>query len=93
MSRERVTYFSQIASDESIELDNEFCFKGAGTGRIVLNPPKNCQVQWSPKGSYRLEQMLEAIERLPNRSSPWTKRSGKGFAIYMLDNYAGLFHL
>ena len=29
LSRERVSFLSQIASDESIELVNEFCFKGA----------------------------------------------------------------
>ena len=93
LSRERVSFFSQIASDESIELLNEFCFKGAGTGRIVLELPENSEAQWSPKGSYRLEQMLETIARLPNRSTPWTRKSGQGFGIYMLDNYAGLFHL
>ena len=41
--------------------------------------------QWSDSGSYRLNNMLEAIEHLPNRTNPFTHQN---FAIYVLDNYA-----
>ena len=50
-----------------------------------MNPPPNIKCQWSEKGSYRLEQMLETINNLPNRSHPWMK---KDYAIYVLDDFA-----
>ena len=41
--------------------------------------------QWSEKGSYREEQMLETISHLPNRLNMFTQ---KNYAIYVLDDYA-----
>ena len=42
-------------------------------------------VQWAPKGSYRLENMLSMVEKLPNRYNMF---SNKDFAIYVLDDYS-----
>jgi hypothetical protein len=59
-------------------------FKGKGT-RITLNPPPGIKFQWSAKGSYRVETMLETIKNLPNRFHMFT---AKDYAIYVLDNYS-----
>ena len=53
--------------------------------RTKLNAPENVYFQWAEKGSYRLEQLLQTINHLPNRSHPFSK---KDFAIYVLDDYA-----
>ena len=60
LSRERVTQMSSTTSPTP-----EMLFKGIGT-RTKLNPPKGLNSQWAPKGSYRLEHMLEMVEKLPN---------------------------
>ena len=41
--------------------------------------------QWTPKGSYLLEQMLKTISHLPNRFNMFTP---KKYAIYVLDDYS-----
>ena len=56
-SRERVTVFTQVSSDQDLTLKSEFVFKGKGT-RTSLHPPDGIKYNWAPKGSYRLEQML-----------------------------------
>ena len=81
LSRERITVFTQLCSDPGVILRPEFVFKGKGT-RTVLHPP---QLNWVPKGSYRLEQMLYTISNLPNRYNIFTP---KNYAIYVLDDYS-----
>ena len=72
LSRERVTCFTQLCSDPKIELKPEFVFKGKGT-RTHLTPPKGVHYQWAPKGSYRMEQILGMIDKLPNRFDMFTE--------------------
>ena len=76
LSRERVTCFTQLCSDPKVDLKPEFVFKGKGT-RTHLTPPEGVNYQSVPKGSYRIEQILDMIKQLPNR-----------FAIYVLDDYS-----
>ena len=59
-------------------------FKGKGT-RTHLTPRKGVHYQWTPKGSYRIEQILDMINKLPNRFNMFTEQS---FAIYVLDDYS-----
>jgi hypothetical protein len=73
-----------VCSDPDIVLQPEFIFKGKGV-RVQLNPPPDVKFQWSPKGSYRLENMLETIKNLPNRYNIF---SAKNYAIYVLDDYS-----
>ena len=84
VSRERVTCFTQLCSNPKIELKPEFVFKGRGT-RTHLTLPKGVPYQWAPKGSYRVEQILGMIDKLPNRFNMFTEQS---FAIYVLDDYS-----
>ena len=46
---------------------------------------KGANYQWAPKGSYRIEQILDMIKQLPNRFNMFTE---KGYAIYVLDDYS-----
>ena len=85
LSRERVTVFTQIASDANVKLPPEFVFKGTGKRPPQLAPPPGIKYQWAPKGSYRLEQLVETINHLPNRFNMF---SHQNFAIYVLDDYA-----
>ena len=84
LSRERVTAFTQVCSDPRVQFQPEFVFKGKGT-RGHLNPPPGVNVQWAPKGSYRLEHMIHTIGNLPNRHSLFTL---KNYDIYILDDYS-----
>ena len=84
LSRERATVFTQTSSDSSIDLKPDFVFKGKGT-RTKLNPPSGIKLQWSESGSYRIDQLKQAIMNLPNRFNPFTC---KDFAIYVLHDYA-----
>ena len=59
-------------------------FKGKGT-RTHLTPRKGVHYQWTPKGSYRIEQILDMINKLPNRFNMFTEQS---FSIYVLDDYS-----
>ena len=83
LSRERITAFTQISSDNT-KIKPEFVFKGKGT-RTTLNPPEGVKFQWAVKGSYRLEHMLKTISNLPNRFNVF---SAKNYAIYVLDDYS-----
>ena len=85
LSRERCTVFTQISSEEGHTMPTpEFVFKGKGI-RVHLNPPEGVKVQWTPKGSYRLDTMLTTISSMKNRSSMFTH---KDYAIYVLDDYS-----
>ena len=84
LSRERVTYFSQIATDEEIKLKHEFIFKAKGSGKIIKSQIDNeitedlkeqVEIQFSESGSYKEKQMLETIEHLPHLSTPFTKQT------------------
>ena len=59
-------------------------FKGKGT-RTHLTPPKGVHYQWVLKRSYRVEQILSMIDKLPNRLNMFTEQS---FAMYVLDDYS-----
>ena len=80
--RERVTCFTQLCSDPKVDLKPEFAFKGKGT-RTHLTPPEGVNYQWTPKGSYRIEQIIDMIKQLPNRFNMFTE---KRYA--MLDDYS-----
>ena len=85
LSRERITVFTQVSSDKSNPLPlPEFVFKGKGT-RITLNHPAGIKSHWAPKGSYRLNTMLDTIANLPNRYNIFTQSN---YAIYILDDYS-----
>ena len=81
--RERVTVFTQVSSDSKLYTP-EFVFKVKGT-RTKINVEEDIKSQWSPSGSYRLDQLLKTIGNLPNRYHPFTQ---KDYAIYILDDYA-----
>ena len=76
-----MTVFTQVASDPNIKLTTEFCFKGAGK-KVKVEPPNE------NAGSYRLETMLKTIENLPDRSNLNMFCKEKGYAIYVLDDFA-----
>ena len=80
LSRERVTCFTQLCSDPKVTLLPEFNFKGKGT-RSHLVPPEGVNYQWSRKWSYRIEQMLRMIKKLPNRFNMFTER---GFPMFWM---------
>ncbi|GFO11576.1 steryl-sulfatase [Plakobranchus ocellatus] len=85
LSRERATVFTQLSSDEKDPMPQpEFLFKGKGV-RIQVNPPPGVKVQFAPKGSYRLENMLKTIGHMKNRYNMFSQ---KDFAIYILDDYS-----
>ena len=88
LSRERVTGFTQVSSDSKFYTPEfkggRLKVKGKGT-RMKINVEEDIKFQWSPSGSYRLDQLLETISNLPNRYHPFTQ---KDYAIYVLDDYA-----
>ena len=67
LSREHVTVFTQIASNENIQLVPEFVLKGTGKRPLKLTSPSGTHYQWADKDSYRLEQLLETTKHLPNQ--------------------------
>ena len=73
LSRERVTCFTQLCSDPNVDLKPEFVFKGKGT-RTHVTPPEGVNYQWAPRGSYRIEQILDMIKQLPNRFNMFKKK-------------------
>ena len=82
LSRERITVFTQVFSDTSNPLPlPEFVFKGKGT-RTKLNHPPGIKSHWAPKGSYRLNTMLDTIANLPNRFNMFSQSN---YALYILD--------
>ena len=89
--RERVTVYTQYSSEPDSYFEPQFVMKGQGKTKAMKevqeNAPEGVLVQWAERGSYRLEHMIKTVETLPNRASPFNVRSGRNFAIYMLDNY------
>ena len=84
LSRERCTVYTQLSTDPKNPMPlPEILFKGKGV-RIEVKPP-NMNVQFAPKGSYRMENMLKMIENLKNRHHMF---SHKEYAIYILDDYS-----
>ena len=75
--------FTQVSSDSKLYTP-EFVFKVKGT-RTKINVEEDIKSQWSPSGSYRLDQLLKTIGNLLNRYHPFTQ---KDYAIYILDDYA-----
>ena len=83
LSRERVTVFTPVSSDSKL-YTSEFVFKVKGT-HTKINVEEDIRSQWSPSGSYRLDQLLKMIGNLPNRYHSFTQ---KDYAIYILNDYA-----
>ena len=84
LSRERVTVFTQVSNDPTLNWKSEFFFKGKGT-RTKINSADGMQYQWAPKNPYRLKHMLKTIENLSNCFHMF---SAKNYAIYVLDDYS-----
>ena len=51
LSREHVTIFTEIASNENIQFVPEFVFKSTGKHSPKLMPPSGTHYQWADKGS------------------------------------------
>ena len=83
LSRERVSVFTQVSSTKDISLKPEFVLKEQGTRTKI--DATNVNYPWSPSGLYRSEHMLKITKNLPNHFNPFTQ---KGFAIYVIDDYA-----
>ena len=56
--------------------------------RIKLDTPHNANVYWSRSGSYNKDIMMETIKNLPDRSNLNIFCKEKGFAVYVLDDFA-----
>ena len=82
LSRESVPVFTQVNSNSKF-YTLEFVFKGKGTC-TKINVEEDIKFQWSPSGSYRLDELLKTIDNPPNRYHPFTQ---KDYAIYVLDDY------
>ena len=77
--------YTSVSSDKSNPLPLlEFVFKGKST-RIKLIHPKGVKSHWAPKGSYRLNTMLDKIANLPNRHNLFAENN---YALYILDDYS-----
>ena len=63
LSREGVTVFTQVSSQENIKFNPEFVFKGKGTRTEAVDSVK---YKWFVNGSC-LEQMLKTNSTLPSR--------------------------
>ena len=96
-SRARVSVMTTVTSDmaeaQSSSLPVAICFK-AKTDRILTNLPKslgkNVIFQFAPKGSYRVEHVVQFLQRaLP----AWTEEraAAKDWRILYLDAYAAHF--
>ena len=85
LSRERITAFTQVSLHKSNPLLlPELVFKGKDI-RIKLNHPKGIRSHWLPKGSYRLNIMLDTISNLPNRHNLFTESN---YNLYYLNDYS-----
>ena len=83
LSRERCTVMTTISSSDTIPPPPpEFLFKGEGTRTKLLKP-----AQWAPKGSYRLQNMLNYIKSLPSATNS-AFPSEQHYRIFLLDNYS-----
>ena len=52
-SRERMTVYTQVASDPEVYFEPQFVLKGKGKRKGLVNQPDHILVQWAEKGSYR----------------------------------------
>ena len=86
-SRERMTVYTQVASDPEVYFEPQFVLKGKGKRKGLVNQPDHILVQWAEKGSYREQHMLKTIKKLPDRSETSNCITGQGYAVYVLDNY------
>ena len=85
LSRERCTLITIVTSSKKRSAPPvEFVFKGAGK-RVTVSPPEKIQVQWAEKGSYRLQNMLTFIERLPTIPTAFAPQER---CIFTLDDYS-----
>ena len=84
-----MTCLTIVSSEPNKTYLPQFVLKGKGI-RVQSgnNPPEGVFVQWAEKGSYREEHMLKMINQLPNRNSPFSRQTGKGYALFILDNYS-----
>ena len=61
--RELITIFTQIASNENIQLVQEFVFKGTGKRLPKLTPPNN--YHWADKGSLKtIKHLTKSIQQI-----------------------------
>ena len=66
LSRERCTVMIIASSSNQIKTFSlEFVFKGKGRW-VKLNSPDKITIQWTEKGSYRVENILKYVEPLPS---------------------------
>ena len=85
LPREICTVMTIASSSNQIKTPSlEFVFKGKGK-RVKLNPPDKVTIQWTEKGSYRLENALKYVESLP--SIPVNFAPEKR-CIFTLDDYS-----
>ena len=85
LSRERTTVMTSLSSEKvSTAPKLEFVFKGVGTW-VKLDPPAGVTVQWAPKGSYRVEHMVNFCSRVPVQSCALFPQKRK---IFTLDDYS-----
>ena len=86
LSRERCTVMTIASScpEKSTVPPAEFVFKGKGL-RVKVNPPGKIKVQWAEKGSYREENILEFINRLPTIHTKFCPRNRE---LFTLDDYS-----
>ena len=88
LSREHCTVMTVVSSKKELKPPPlEFVFKGKGQ-RVTLNPPNKVKFQWAEKGSYRIKQMLEYINRLPTIPAAFYP---KRRVIFTLDDYSTHF--
>ena len=63
-SRERMTVYTQVASDPEVYFEPQFVLKGKGKRKRLVNQPDHILVQWAEKGSYREQHMLKTIHNI-----------------------------
>ena len=74
-------------NSENSVLKPGILFKGVGS-RTNINNPDNLNIQWAPKGSYRIENMVNTIKKeVPNLRKDLFSTE-KDFGIYILDDYS-----
>ena len=85
LSRERITAMTSLASGCPFSAPElEFVFKGTGK-RVKLNPPSGVTVQWAPKGSYKLENVVKFCDQVPAQPCVLFPQKRK---IFTLDDYS-----
>ena len=86
LSRERTTTMTIYSTNNDDKFNCEFLFKGMGKRAKATPPPQsNMTVQWAPKGSYRLPNMITFIRSLPKVPFELYPQKRK---IFILDDYS-----